>query len=155
MRTTHSLTVCHACPSATHTRLSHMPPPMHAPLPQMPLPWHTPCHACPSATHTPCQACPPPPYMPPPHMPPMHTPWHAYPHHHACPPAMHAPSPRGQNSWHMLLKILPCPNFVAGGKNESFTIVRPVRQTCSSDILRTQCCLILYVQLGFLQLSQK
>ena len=25
-------------------------------------------------------------------------------------------SPRGQNSWHTLLKILPCPNFVAGGK---------------------------------------
>ena len=24
-------------------------------------------------------------------------------------------SPRGQNSWHTLLKILPCPNFVAGG----------------------------------------
>ena len=27
-------------------------------------------------------------------------------------------TPRGQNSWHTLLKILPCPNFVAGGKNE-------------------------------------
>ena len=25
--------------------------------------------------------------------------------------------PREQNSWHTLLKILPCPNFVAGGKN--------------------------------------
>ena len=28
---------------------------------------------------------------------------------------MHAP--RGQNCWHTLLKILPCPNFVAGGKD--------------------------------------
>ena len=27
------------------------------------------------------------------------------------------PSPREQNSWHTLLKILPCPNFFAGGKN--------------------------------------
>ena len=27
------------------------------------------------------------------------------------------PPPRGQNSWHTLLKILPCPNFVAGGNN--------------------------------------
>ena len=25
--------------------------------------------------------------------------------------------PREQNSWHTLVKILPCPNFVAGGKN--------------------------------------
>ena len=36
-----------------------------------------------------------------------------------------------------------------------FIIVQPVRERCSSDILRTQCCLILYVQLGFLQLSHK
>ena len=34
-------------------------------------------------------------------------------------PARHAgipPPPHGQNSWHTLLKILPCPNFVVGGK---------------------------------------
>ena len=30
------------------------------------------------------------------------------------------PSPCGQNSWHMLLKILPCPNFVADGNNELY-----------------------------------
>ena len=30
----------------------------------------------------------------------------------------HSP-PRGQNSWHMLLKILPWPNFVAAGNNTS------------------------------------
>ena len=29
----------------------------------------------------------------------------------------HARPPPGKNCWHMLLKILPCPNFVAGGKN--------------------------------------
>ena len=29
------------------------------------------------------------------------------------------PPPCGQNSWHTLLKILPCPNFVAGGKNRT------------------------------------
>ena len=27
--------------------------------------------------------------------------------------------PYGQNSWHMLLKLLPCQNFVAGGKNNN------------------------------------
>ena len=27
------------------------------------------------------------------------------------------PTPPGQNSWHTLLKILPCPNFVADGNN--------------------------------------
>ena len=39
-------------------------------------------------------------------------------------PAIHAgippPLPCEQNSWHTFLKILPCPNFVAGGKNASF-----------------------------------
>ena len=29
------------------------------------------------------------------------------------------PPPREQNTWHTLLKILPCPNFVAGGNNHS------------------------------------
>ena len=37
------------------------------------------------------------------------------------PPTMHAgippPPPCGQNSWHTLLAILPCPSFVAGGKD--------------------------------------
>ena len=36
------------------------------------------------------------------------------------PRRMHLPRyspPCEQNSWHTLLKILPCPNFVAGGKN--------------------------------------
>ena len=42
------------------------------------------------------------------------------------------PSPTcGQNSWHKLLKILPCPNFVTGGKNtkiEKFVILGIVRK---------------------------
>ena len=69
------------------------PPAMHAPLPCMPDAMHSPfqprlfaMHALP-ATYAPC---------------------------HPCPPAMHAP--RGQNSWHTLLKILSCANFVPGGK---------------------------------------
>ena len=119
MCTAHSLTVshsifhpcpppamhapCHACPPATH-----VPPAMHTPCHTCP-----PCHACPHhawppAMHTPFLAC------PLPHMPPCH----------ACPPAMHALPHCGQNSWHTLLKILPCPNFVAGGKyssDKSFT----------------------------------
>ena len=35
---------------------------------------------------------------------------------HACPPP-------GQNCWHTLLKILPCPNFVAGGKNPDCMLI--------------------------------
>ena len=31
--------------------------------------------------------------------------------------AWRLPLPCGQNSWHTLLKILPCPNFVADGNN--------------------------------------
>ena len=90
MRTAHSLAVsrsiCKACP---------------------------PHHRCP---HAPCRACPPPCT---PH-PATHAP------HHTCPlpctlppitPLPCTPTPCGQNSWHtLLLKILPCTNFVAGGK---------------------------------------
>ena len=32
------------------------------------------------------------------------------------------PPPCEQISWHTLLKILPCPNFLAGGKNDSHCI---------------------------------
>ena len=32
-----------------------------------------------------------------------------------CPGYLPRYSPRGQNSWHTLLKILPCPNFIADG----------------------------------------
>ena len=107
---------CHAHPlpcmppmhtPATHIPLPCMPPPpaMDAPLPHMP-----PYHACPLPcmplhhTHT--------------HIPTMHAP------HHTCPSSMHTPPPHmpppcEQNSWHTLLKILPCPNFVAGGKKRS------------------------------------
>ena len=31
----------------------------------------------------------------------------------------YSPTPGEQNSWHTLLKIFPCPNFVAGGKNKN------------------------------------
>ena len=47
-----------------------------------------------------------------------HHPWRPA-RHAGIPPAMHAGIPPPlceQNSWHMLLKILPCPNFFAGGK---------------------------------------
>ena len=101
MRTARSLTVsCSICCSM-HAPCHACPPAMHAPLPRMP-----PCHACPPAmhvslaTHTPCHACSTAMYAP-------------LPHTH--PPPCHAWSPCGQNSWHTLLKILPCPNFVAGG----------------------------------------
>ena len=121
---------CHACP------LPCMPPCHACPLPCTPpchachLPWMLPYHACPvgceplthwpylvlggvHATHaTPHHT----------HPPVMHAPCHACPLP-CMPPAMHAPchtsppSPRRQNSWHTLLKILPYLNFVAGGKN--------------------------------------
>ena len=73
------------------------------PPPHM-LPYHAcpPSHVCPPSMHVSCHAHPSPPPLTPP-----------LPH---TSPAMHA-SPCWQNSWHTLLKILPCPNFVAGGNN--------------------------------------
>ena len=130
MHTAHSFTVCHTRPPhacnpslprmsptihtlchtsslphilpATHAPyLPRMPPtthstlPCHAhPVPCIPHAMHAPCHACPPATHTPCTACP---YT-------MQTPCHAHP----------LPVDRIL-SWHTLLKMLPCHNFVAGG----------------------------------------
>ena len=52
-----------------------------------PLPHPPTMHTCPPAMHTPCHTRP----LPPPH--------------HA------RPNPFGQNSWHTLLKILPCPKL--------------------------------------------
>ena len=126
MRTARSLTVCHARPPAMHAASPCTSPAMHAPCPHMPPATHASCHACPPPHHT---------WSPTIHtpLPAMHVPHHACPHHahplpHMLPPAMHAPPLRtappppamhaphcGQNSWHTL-KILPCPNFVAGGK---------------------------------------
>ena len=81
---------CHACLPA-----KHVPPAMHAPLLCTP-PCHTPpYHAHPPAMHAPL-----------PHMPPGH----------ACPLPCMPPPPCRQNSWHTLVKALPCRNFVAGGK---------------------------------------
>ena len=34
-----------------------------------------------------------------------------------CIPACNGADPPEENSWHTLLKILPCPNFIVGGKN--------------------------------------
>ena len=109
-----------------------MPPHHRHPLPCMPpgthipLAMHAPCHSHPPTMHAPCHAHPLPCMPPVMHTTPaMHTPhtnplqWMTPAMH--IPPAMHAP-PCRQNSWHMLLKILPCPNFVAGGNkaNEIF-----------------------------------
>ena len=72
-------------PTTMHTPQSCMPPRNHTcPLAIA----HALCnHACPPATmHAPPQPC-----MPP--------------GNHACPPC-------GQNSWHTLLKILPCPKLL-------------------------------------------
>ena len=119
MHTACSLTVsrsiCHTCPPAMPpaSPLPCTPPAMHAPYHACPPSHAHPHHACPPATHAPTMHTPchthyhPPPHMPPPqpHMPPLP---------HMPPTAMHTP-PRGQNSWHTRLKILPCPNIVAGG----------------------------------------
>ena len=55
-------------------------------------------------------------------------------------PARHAwdtpPPPRGQNSWHMLLKILPCPNFVAGGNKLSRFITGTYNSTTEINGVR-------------------
>ena len=94
---------CHACPPTTHAPLPHTPH-IHAPchthtLPRMTPTTHDPPTCMPPAMHTPCHAC------PLPHMPPLpHT------------PPCHAHPPTVDRILDMLLKILPCPNFVAGGK---------------------------------------
>ena len=64
-----------------------------------------------------------------------------------CMPPCHAHTPHcGQNSWHTLLKILPCPNFVAGGNNSNCYIVAKIQEAlgdlsvnrlCSKDIAYT------------------
>ena len=41
-------------------------------------------------------------------------------------------SSRGQNPWHTLLKILPCPNFVAGGNNVEIMCDQNERQEHSA-----------------------
>ena len=132
MRTARSLTVsrsiCHACPPAMHTPQPCMPPGHACPSAiHAPEAMHTPCHACPPATHTPGHACPPtmhaspavhaplPCTSPAMRTPCWHTPSHAHPCRHACP----LPPPCGQNSWHTLLKILPCPNSFAGCNKNS------------------------------------
>ena len=76
---------------------------MHTPQPHTnPMPCIPPLSCMPPTTHAP---------------PAMHAtpPCHAHPLP-CTPPATHAPLLCGQNTWHTLLKILPCPNFVAGGK---------------------------------------
>ena len=120
---------CHACPHACHLHACHLlcTPPATHPLPCMPHPF---CHAhplpcMPPAIHAPL------PCMPPRHACPHHThthPWTPPATHtpcHACPP------PPGQNSWHTLLKILPCPNFIAGGNNQIYYDNASVHTTLS------------------------
>ena len=102
--------------------------------------WQKPCqtrmhssrmHTAHRNCHFSCHTHPQPPCMPPTtHAPlPCMPPYHACPHHawpHMPPPTMHAPSPlpptmhtpHGQNSWHTLVKILPCRNFFGGGDNK-------------------------------------
>ena len=42
------------------------------------------------------------------------------------PPGLGLDTPREQNSLHTLLKILPCPNFVAGGNDSKTTTAMPM-----------------------------
>ena len=114
MKNTGSQNIDYTC-KQEYIPVGCVPPAAIAIFPAM----HAPCHTCPSAMHDPCHAC-----QPATHTPAMHAPCHACPHH-AWPPAMHAPphhaclpatlAPCGQNSWHTLLKILSCSNFVAAG----------------------------------------
>ena len=120
----HSSRMCTAHSLTVSRHILCNPPSNHACPPQPCMP---PCnHACPPSNHT-CplatmhpphnHACPPQPCMPPtttdatplqPLMPPSN---HSFPlaTTHAPPATMH--TPRGQNSWHTLLKILPCPKL--------------------------------------------
>ena len=121
------------------------PPATHAPWCACPLPCMPPCHAYPPAIYAfnfkKCHTC-----LPPGMRPTTHSPYHACPQscmppimhapHHSCPlpcyPLCHAsPPPRWQNSWHTLVKILPCHNFVAGGNEVTKVLV-----TCLSNGLK-------------------
>ena len=91
------------------------------------LPCMAPCNTCspctPPATHAPCHAHPLATHAPLPHTLPCHT----------CPPCHACPHLCGQNSRHTLLKILPCPNFVAGGNYDaitSFSFKVTLRDSC-------------------------
>ena len=98
-------------------------PPAHWPYatrmaPAMHAPHHAchPCHTHSSAMYSLCHAHPRAMHAPP-----------------ATPPAMHAPyhaPPRGQNSWHTLLKILPCPDFLAGSNGYVLVIYLAVNSHC-------------------------
>ena len=44
----------------------------------------------------------------------------------------------GQNSWHTLLKILPCPNFVAGGNYGVDVVILSFNTAC--DWSERMCC---------------
>ena len=102
---------------------------------------HTPCHTCSPAMHAPHHTCPLP-CMPLPCTPPaMHMP----------PPCMPIPLPCmpphcGQNSWHTLVKTLPCRNFGAGSKNCSFSVDTRCNLTLLSMTLaqRNQLVVTLY-----------
>ena len=50
------------------------------------------------------------------------------------------PLPCGQNSWHTLLKILPCPNFVASGKNVLITELTVSGTQCTKHSCVQQLC---------------
>ena len=140
MHTTRSLTISHRIickppcnhahplatmpPATMHTPHSHACSPCnHACPPTMQAPYN---HAHPTCNYThPCNhACPPQPCMPctttyapppnhvPPYQPcmPLATTHPPQPHTPSPPPGNHAP-PCGQNCWHTLLKILPCPKL--------------------------------------------
>ena len=52
------------------------------------------------------------------------------------PPEQRRTPPCGQNCWHTLLKILPCPNFVAGGKKHIYrNTVTPYRKISHPELL--------------------
>ena len=124
----HTCSPCHACPPAIHAPMPCMPP-YHTcpPATHIPLPHMLPCHACPPAMHASCHVYPPATHAPLPHTPPAtHAPLPCW---HACPPC-------GQNSWHTLVKTLPCLNFVAGGKKIVWDIgaYLLITEMCSDDI---------------------
>ena len=113
-----SLPCMPSLPSMPPMHPPRTPPAMHAPLPAC-----TPFHACPPATHAPCHAHPHAPLCHAcllPRMPPCH----------ACHASLWTES-LTHASGKLLPQILPCRNFVAGGKNYIFRSHRSITPTYS------------------------
>ena len=133
MRTARSLTVppclvvSHACPPRSNH--AHPPGSNHAPPEQPRMPPRSNHTHPPQSNH----ACLPPPEQP--RMPPLEQPHMPPPEQPCMPPPEQPCMPPLKTEWQTGVKILPCPNFVAGGKNRLLNL-QPKLDKVSSCLMR-------------------